>query len=125
MVCFALTMPTRNQGTRDEPPARYVCCPHCGARMPISRLFFRDDLQCSRCQTPLYVSVNYSRALVLLSGLISFVLLWAVGIRNIWLFLLFLPLGFPILTVMVRVAPILVYPRLYTGKPSTITKLDL
>jgi hypothetical protein len=93
--------------------------------MPISKLLFRQDLQCSRCQTPLYVPANYSRALVLLSGLISLTLLWAVGIRNLWLFVLFLPLALPILTVVVRVVPFIVHPRLEVGKPSVFAKLDL
>src|SRR6266704_1744049 len=104
---------------------RDVCCPHCDARISISKRIFREDLQCSRCQTPLHVSVNYSRALGLLSGLLSFVLLWVVGIRNLWLLLLFLPFGFLILTVVVRVAPFIVHPRLYVGKPSFFVKLGL
>jgi uncharacterized paraquat-inducible protein A len=107
------------------PNGRYVCCPHCGARIPISKLIFREEFQCSRCQTPLHVSVNYSRALVLFSGLISLVFLWAVGIPYLWLLLLFLPLGFLILTMVVRVASLVVHPRLYVGKPSAFTKLDL
>jgi hypothetical protein len=56
----------------------------------------------------------------------SLVLLWELGIRDLRLFLFYLPLGFLILTLMVRVAPFLVPPRLYVGKPpSAITKLDL
>jgi hypothetical protein len=93
--------------------------------MPISKLFFREEFQCSGCHTPLHASVNYSRALVLLSGLASLALLWAVGMRNFWLFLLLLPVGFAILTIVVRVAPVLIRPRLYVGKPSAFTKLDL
>ena len=105
--------------------AGYVCCPHCGARISISNLLFREDFHCNRCQTPLHVSVNYSRILVLLSALISFLLLWAAGIQYLWLLLLSLPLGFLILTVVVRVVPLVVHPPLYVGKPSVFTKLDL
>jgi hypothetical protein len=54
--------------------------------------------------------------LVLLSAFASLLLLWEVGIHVLWLFLFCLPVGFVILTVMVRVAPFLVPPRLYVGK---------
>lgn len=123
---LTITVTEINDMAKSKVESRYVCCPSCGARMSISKLFFREDFQCSRCQIPLHVSVTYSRVLVLLSGLISFVLLWALGIRNFWLFLLFLPLGFPILTVVVRIAPFVMRPHLlYVGKPSVFTKLDL
>lgn len=114
-----------NNVRRPKVDSRSVCCPNCGAGMPISKLFFREDFHCSRCQTPLYVSVSYSRVLVLLSQLISFALLWAVGIGYFWLLLLVLPLGFFILSVVVRVAPFIAHPRLHVGKPSVFTKLDL
>jgi uncharacterized paraquat-inducible protein A len=105
---------------------RGVSCPQCGRRMPLSKLLFREEFQCIGCQVPLHVSVAYSRVLVLVSAFTSLVLLWAFGIRDIRLFFFYLPLGFFILTLMVRVAPFLVPPRLYVGKPpSAITKLDL
>jgi hypothetical protein len=104
---------------------RGVRCPQCGRRMPLSKLLFREDFRCIRCQVPLYVSVAYSRVLVLLSALASLVLLWELGIRDLRLFLFYLPVGFLILTLMVRVAPFVVPPHLYVGKPSVITKLDL
>ena len=104
---------------------RGVRCPQCGRRMPLSKLLFRENFRCIRCQVPLHVSVAYSRVLVLLSAFTSLVLLWELGIRDLRLFLFYLPLGFLILTVMVRVAPFVVRPRIYVGKPSAITKLDL
>jgi hypothetical protein len=85
--------------------------------MPCSKLVFREDFRCIRCQVPLHVSLAYSRALVLLSVLTSAVLLWAVGIRDLRLFLFYLPVGFLILTVIVRIAPFVVPPRLNVGKP--------
>ena len=67
---------------------------------------------------------------MVLSLAASAVLLWAVGIRDfrqfLFYLLLYLPIGFLIFTVLVRVAPFVVPPRLYVGKPpSVITKLDL
>jgi hypothetical protein len=103
---------------------RGVTCPQCGRGMPLSKALFREDFRCILCQVPLYVSVAYSRTLVLLSMITSLALLWTLGIRNL-LLLLFLPLGFVVLTIMVRLAPLVVSPRVYMGKPSTMTKLDL
>lgn len=105
--------------------SRQLLCPRCQARIPISKLIFREEFRCGRCGTPLRVSANYSRALVLASELLSFALLWAAGIRNLWLFVLLLPLGFPILTILVRVAPYVVHPHLQTSEHSAFTKLDL
>lgn len=103
----------------------YVSCPSCSAQLPISKSLFRQDLRCSRCQTRLHVSVNYSRALILLSAGLSLVLLWAAGIRNLWLFVLYLPLGFTIATVVVRIAPFIVRPPLRVGEPGFFVRLDL
>jgi hypothetical protein len=63
--------------------------------------------------------------MVLLSAFISLALLWGLGIRDLRLFLFFLPLGFLILTFVARLAPFVVRPHLYLGKPSAITELDL
>ncbi len=94
--------------------------------MPLSKLVFREDFRCIRCQVPLHVSVAYTRVLVLLSAFASLALLWILGIRDLRLFLFCLPLGFLILTVIVRAAPFVVPPRIRLGKPpSAITKLDL
>jgi hypothetical protein len=70
------------------------------------------------------VSPTYSRVLALLSILASLAVLWELGIHDLRLFFFFLPLAYFILTLMVRVAPFVVPPRLYAGKPSVITKLD-
>jgi|HubBroStandDraft_6_1064221.scaffolds.fasta_scaffold835822_2 hypothetical protein len=102
-----------------------VRCPECHGQTPCSKLLFREDFRCIRCQVPLHVSLTYSRALVLLSALTSAVLLWAVGIRDLRLFLFYFPLGFLILTAMVRIAPFVVPPRLYVGKPGNPAVLTL
>jgi hypothetical protein len=78
--------------------------------MPPSKLLFREDFRCIQCEVPLHVSATYSRVAVLLSAVISLALLWELGIRDIRLFLFYLPLGFLILTVIARVAPFVVPP---------------
>ena len=112
-----------------QPPTtetRGVRCPQCGRRIPPAKLIFRGDFQCIGCQVPLHVSVAYPRVLVLLSIFTSLAVWWIFGIRDLRLFLFYLPLGFLILTVIARVALFAVPPRLYVGKPpSVITKLDL
>jgi hypothetical protein len=114
----AMQMPTEER--------RGVRCPHCGGRIALSKLVFREDFRCIRCQVPLHVSIAYSRVLVLLSAFTSLALLWILGIRDLRLFLFYLPLGFVILTVIARVAIFVVPPRIHLGKPpSVITKLDL
>ena len=104
---------------------RGVRCPQCGRRMPLSKLLFREDFRCIRCQVPLHVSVAYSRVLVLLSAVASLAVLWELGIRDFWLVVFFLPLGFLILTLVARAAPFVLPPRLRVGRPGAITKLDL
>jgi hypothetical protein len=94
-----------------------VRCPECRGHIPCSKLLLRHDFRCIRCQTPLHPSLIYTRVLVLLSAASSCVLLWAVGIRDWRLFLFYFPVGFLILTLVVRVAPFVVRPRLYVGKP--------
>ena len=105
---------------------RRVRCPRCGGQIPVSKVVFREDLHCARCGVPLHVGVTYSRVLVLLSLLVSLAALWVTGIRDVRLLLFYLPLGFLILTVVVRLAPLVVPPGLQLGKPTTgITRLDL
>lgn len=103
----------------------YVSCPHCYARLAISKSLFREDLRCNHCQTRLHVSVNYSRALIIFSAVISIVLLWAAGIRDLWLIVLYLPLGFVIGTVLVRTVPFIVRPPLRVGEPDLFIRLNL
>jgi uncharacterized membrane protein YfcA len=113
----AIQMPTEER--------RGARCPQCGRKISPSKFLFREDFRCIGCQVPLHVSLAYSRVLVLLSAFASLILLWELGIRDLRLFLFYLPLGFVILTVVARVALLVVPPRVYVGKPSVITKLDL
>jgi uncharacterized paraquat-inducible protein A len=108
-----------------EIPTHGVQCPQCGGRIPVSKLIFREGFRCVRCETPLYVSGAYSRVLLLLSALASLAIFWLLGVRDLRLFLFCIPLAFLILTLVVRVAPFVIRPRLYAGRPSSITKLDL
>jgi hypothetical protein len=102
-----------------------VFCPRCAAPLSISKSLFRQGLRCSGCQTKLHVSVVYSRTLVFLSAVVSLGLLWIAGIRNLWLFVLYLPVGAVILSVAVRVVPFIVRPPLCIGQPTVFVELDL
>jgi len=66
---------------------------------------------------------------MVLSLAASVVLLWAAGIpdfqRFMFYLLLYLPIGFLIFTVLVRVAPFVVPPRLYVGKPGKLHVITL
>jgi uncharacterized paraquat-inducible protein A len=107
---------------------RYVKCPQCGGRVPLSRRVFSEDFHCIRCDVPLHVSVWYTRSLVLLSLAIAVVLLWAAGISDLWSLVLFAPLGFMIATVLARTAIFVVPPRLCVDAVrgfATFTTLDL
>jgi hypothetical protein len=102
-----------------------VTCPQCGARWWPSKLIFRRDFRCSRCQSILHVSPTYSRALVLLSAFTSLALLWLLGIRDLRLCLFYVPVGFLVLTIMVRFVPLILAPRLFVGELSRTTGLNL
>jgi hypothetical protein len=109
--------------------ARYVRCPQCGGRIPLSKEVFREDFHCLRCEAPLHVSVWYSRFLALLSLAIAMALLRAGGASDLWSIVFFIPLGFIILTVLVRTVVFVVPPRVCVGTAfrgfTTFTTLDL
>jgi len=106
----------------------FVQCPQCSSHVPLSKEVFREDLHCIRCEVPLHVSVWYSRSLYLLGLAIAVTLLWAAGISDLWSLVLFLPLGFMIMTVLVRTVIFVVPPPLRVGQVrgfTTFTTLDL
>ena len=100
-------------------------CPQCNGKIPVSKSLFREGFRCPRCDVPLRVATVYSRVLVVLSAAASFIVLWELGLRDLRIFLLCLPVGVLILTVLVRVAPFLVAPRLDLGSSDRATSLDL
>jgi len=92
-------MIVRNQATG-------LRCPSCNDRIAASKVIFREESRCPQCGSALHVSGAYGRALVLLSLVIGFFLVWIVGVRDMVHFCLFwLPTAFLVLTVVVRVAP--------------------
>lgn len=80
------------------------------------------------------MSPFYLRSLALLSFLIGFVLTWQLGGPRDWVFsivpwaalLLYLPIGFLVLTGLIRIVPLLVRPPLVLRRSTNyLTTLDL
>jgi len=100
-----------------------VCCPNCHSSIVFDKGLFRGT-HCKGCNSILFVSQTYSRALVLLSIVAAEALLWMMNIRRLFYptlgvpfgLLVSLALGFPLafanLTVMVRTVPRVVAPTL-------------
>ena len=86
---------------------------------------FRQDFRCPHCGAALKASVFYSRVLVVISGLAGYVLAWEIGIQGprvcfgipLGFYLLWMPIGFLVLMLLVRVAPFLVPPGLFPRRP--------
>ena len=103
--------------------------------MPFSKEVFGRHFACQRCGVTLLVSETYDRALVLLSILLSFGLLWLSGILEIssdygcFGFALSLASGFPLAFVLlmgiVRIVPSFIPPQLVRRHNTHITTLDL
>jgi DNA-directed RNA polymerase subunit RPC12/RpoP len=104
---------------------RKAQCPKCGQWIPVSKSLFREGFKCTRCQAPLRVSIVYLRVLALMAILASTIVLWLSHIQFIGILFFFLPLGFVFLTVLVRIAPLVVTPSLRGDKLSSVIKLDL
>src|SRR5438270_5365359 len=114
--------------------SKSVECPACSGALEISRSVFRSDFRCPHCGAALEVSVLYTRFIVLLSLILACPPAWEIGILGPrscffgipWGFYLFwLPLGFLILTVLVRIAPSLVRPTLVVRRPHHFMALNL
>src|SRR5258708_3048612 len=113
---------------------RTVPCPACSKALEVSRLVFRPDFACVYCGVQLKVSLLYLRSLVVLSGLLGYALAWKAsricppsymfGIPTLFL-VLWAPIGYLFLIVLVRVVPFLVKPKLVLEWPSEFTTLGL
>ena len=113
---------------------RTLPCPACSKSLELSRLVFLPNFTCRHCGVALKVSLPYSRSLGVLSVLLGYALAWEgskifppsylFGIPTLFL-LLWAPIGYLFLIVLVRVAPFLVKPRLVREWPSEFTKLGL
>jgi hypothetical protein len=114
---------------------RSAACPVCSAAVEISKSFFGLDSRCRHCGAALKVSPLYLRILVLFSVVVGYVLAWGIGTYGPracfgvpWGFYLFwMPLGFLVLSFLVRVAPFLVCPTLVLRHPfeSHLTTMNL
>ncbi len=109
-------------------------CPSCSGAIAVSKSLFSLDLRCPTCSVALRVAKRYTRTLVILSLVVAFALSWQIGgLRECvfgivpWAALIFyVPVGFLILIVLVRFAPLLVRPSLeLRPKHEGITVLNL
>jgi hypothetical protein len=113
---------------------RTVPCPACSKALEVSRLVFLPSFACRHCGVALKVSLPYLRSLVALSCLLGYALAWEAsrifppsylfGIPTLFL-VLWAPIGFLSLSVLVRVVPFLIKPKLVLGWPSEFTTLGL
>lgn len=111
-----------------------IACPACSSPVALTRSVFRSDFRCPHCDAELVVSPLYTRLLVLLSVLFGYALAWEIGslgprscFFNIpwWFFVLWIPIGFLVLTLLVRVAPFIVRPALVLRQSNHTTTLNL
>jgi len=110
-------------------------CPICLHELPISKAVFSADFRCERCGSRLEVSTLYWRILGLLSVVSGYILAWEIGIHGPrlcgvipWGFLLlWMPIGFLALMLLVRIAPYLVKPTFVKRRTfeSHLTMLNL
>lgn len=103
-----------------------VKCPVCNHQLHEVMRVFRRDFRCNQCGCPLYASPGYGRTLWFVSALLGFILMWASGTRDILhLSLYLLPTTFLVFMIALRVVPVVVAPRLISGKPEHLTTLGL
>lgn len=98
-------------------------CPSCNCQVAFELSLFRGK-RCKECGGPILVSATYIRVLMLLSFVAAEIILWVTNIRELFYptlgvpfgFLASVSLGYPvgflILTVLVRTVPRVVAPRL-------------
>ena len=113
---------------------RTVPCPACSKALEVSRLVFLPNFACRHCRVALKVSLPYLRSLVVLSVLLGYALTWEAsrifspsylfGIPTLFL-VLWVPIGYLSLIVLVRVVPFFVKPKLVLEWPSEFTTLSL
>jgi hypothetical protein len=112
-----------------------VACPVCSAAVEISKSFFGLDFRCPHCGALLKVSPLYGRMLVVFSGLVGYTLAWKIGTYGPracggipWgFYLLWIPIGFVFLSILIRTVPFLVRPTLVPRQrfESHLTTLNL
>lgn len=111
-----------------------MTCPACSQPIEYSRSIFRPEFRCPKCGEAVIASPLYTRSIVLLSLVVGFVLTWQLGGPRECVFgiipwralFLYLPAGFLVLTVLVRIVPFLVRPTLVLAQSvAYLTTLDL
>src|ERR1700690_132428 len=100
---------------------RTMTCPACSELLEVSRLVFRPNFACPHCGVALKVSLPYLRSIGVISVLLGYALAWEAsricppsylfGIPTLFL-VLWAPIRYLSLFVLVRVAPLLVRPKL-------------
>ena len=111
-------------------------CPNCSCEVAFAKDLFRGR-HCKACGATMLVSATYIRVLIVLSFLVAEILLWVANIRFLFyptLGIVFgflataslgYPLGFLILTVLVRTVPRVVEPKLVPRRFGSLTALGL
>jgi hypothetical protein len=112
-----------------------VACPVCSVAIELSRSVFLLDFRCPHCGAALKVSPLYTRIQVLFSVLVGYVLAWKIGTYGPracggipWgFYLLWIPIGFVFLSILIRTVPFLVRPTLVLRRPfeSHLTTMNL
>jgi hypothetical protein len=112
-----------------------VPCLACSIPVEISRSVFGLDFKCPHCGEALQVSPLYGRILVAFSVLVGYALAWEIGSYGPracfgipWgFYLLWMPIGFLVLSLLIRIAPFGVKPALVLRPPFAVclTSLNL
>jgi hypothetical protein len=105
-------------------------CPTCATDIEISKAVLHSGFCCPHCGVSLQVPMLYKRVLVLLSFLVGYALAWKIGAYYFGIpwgfFILCIPFAFCVAILFVRIAPVLVPPKLLLNRPSRfLTTLDL
>jgi len=109
-------------------------CPRCAGAVEVCRTVFRSDLKCPHCCADLRVSALYTRVIVIFSLILASVVAWEIArigptscfVGIPWAFyVLWLPVAFLMLTVIVRIAPHMVTPTLVLRRRDEFPTLNL
>ena len=102
---------------------RKVQCPQCFGTIQVSKAILGRNSQCIHCGAKLQVAPMYWRVLSLLCMVIGVCLMWKYGVPIFSIFVFAFPMWFLVLSVMVRVVPYIVSPRLELRDSSGFTTL--
>ncbi|MGB8061535.1 MAG: hypothetical protein WCF26_06560 [Candidatus Sulfotelmatobacter sp.] len=103
-----------------------IQCPRCLASIVVPKSIYRTGGRCTQCGAELRVSPTYARVLSVLSMWVGVVLLWVVHVRVLDFFVFVVPMWLVVLSIMVRVVPHFVPPRLeLRGSSETVLTLGL